>query len=238
MPRSGRSTGRTSSARFSTAGAGALTDILGFDINGMTFLSTAVEAKLHDLDGTIEDVARLRVPLVYFCAERDTWVSYDEVRRVFAGSPQCTLVPIKGAMHEVRENPRAADEVFQQVVWACREAGPFPAGGVKLQAPDNRLVLAQNRRERERLKRVEPATEPESEFWANYLDQVQPAGEVQRLPGLSRARRAAVRRPAGGGARARRRLRQRALRPVGAAGGARTAAGRWPCCRRSMWGWT
>jgi SAM-dependent methyltransferase/pimeloyl-ACP methyl ester carboxylesterase len=146
-----------------------LTDILGFDINGVTFLSTAVEAKLHDLDGTIEDVARLRVPLVYFCAERDTWVSYDEVQRVFAGRPQCTLVPIKGAMHEVRENPRAADEVFQQVVWSCREAGPFPAGGVKLEAPDNRLLLAQNRRERERLQRVEPATEPESEFWANYL---------------------------------------------------------------------
>jgi SAM-dependent methyltransferase/pimeloyl-ACP methyl ester carboxylesterase len=146
-----------------------ITDILGFDINGVTFLGTAVEAKLHDLEGTIEDVARLRVPLVYFCAERDTWVSYDEVQRVFAGRPQCTLVPIKGAMHEVRENPRAADEVFQQVVWACRQAEPFPADGIKLIQPDNRLVLQQNRRERERLKRMEPATEPESAFWANYL---------------------------------------------------------------------
>jgi len=146
-----------------------VTDILGFDINGVTFLSTAVDAKLHDLDGTIEDVARLRAPLVYFCAERDTWVDYDEVQRVFAGRPQCTLVPIRGAMHEVRENPRAAEEVFQQVVWACREAGPFPAGGAPLKSPDSRLVLAQNRRERERLRRVEPAAEAESEFWAAYL---------------------------------------------------------------------
>ncbi len=146
-----------------------ITDILGFDINGVTFLSTAVEAQLHDLEGTIADVARLRVPVVYFSAERDTWVSYDEVQRVFGGRPQCTLVPIKGAMHEVRENPRAADEVFQQVVWACRQAEPFPAGGMKLKLPDNRLVLQENRRERERLKRVEPVTEPESAFWANYL---------------------------------------------------------------------
>ena len=146
-----------------------VTDILGFDINGVTFLSTAVEAKLHDLDGTIADVGRLKVPLVYFFAERDTWVRYDEVKRVFAGRPQVALVPIKGAMHEVRENPRAADEVFQQVVWACRETGPLPAGGMALTLPDNRLVLAQNRRERERLKRAEPAAEAESEFWAAYL---------------------------------------------------------------------
>lgn len=146
-----------------------ITDILGFDINGVTFLSTAVEERLHDLEGTIEDVQRLRIPLVYFYAERDTWVRYSEVRQVFAGRLQCHLVPIRGAMHEVRENPRAADEVFQRVVWACQQEEPFPDHGLKLRQPDQRLVLQQNRRERERLKRVAPAAEPESEFWAAYL---------------------------------------------------------------------
>ena len=146
-----------------------VTDILGFDINGVTFLSTAVQERLHDAVGTAEDIARLRIPLVYFYAERDTWVNYEEVRRVLGVNPYCLLLPIRGAMHEVRENPRAAEGVFQQVVWSCLTAEPFPAVGVKLNVPDARLVLQQNRRERERLKRHQPATEPEEEFWANYL---------------------------------------------------------------------
>jgi len=147
-----------------------LTDIIGFDINGEIFLGTAVEAGMHDLDGTIADLARLRVPLVYFYGMNDVWVAYDDVLRATASQPLCRLIAVEGAMHEVRENPRAAEDVFRQVIWACRHDTAYPGDDVaRLEVPDKRQILAQNRQERERMRRSEAPAESEHDFWSGYL---------------------------------------------------------------------
>jgi len=148
-----------------------LTDILGFDINGEIFLGTAVDAKMHDLDGTVADIAALRVPLYYFFAMNDTWVDYRDVVRATEGQPLAKLVPVEGAMHEVRENPKAAEEVFRRVVWSCRSEQEYPGEEhANLQIPDKRLILAQNKQERERLRRSEMPAESETSFWSGYLE--------------------------------------------------------------------
>jgi SAM-dependent methyltransferase/alpha-beta hydrolase superfamily lysophospholipase len=142
-----------------------VTDILGFNIDGETFLGSAVAADLHDLNGTLRDIAKVQAPVTYFYAERDVWVDFAEVRRVFHDRPGCRLVPVEGAMHEVRENPRAAEEVYTEVVRAClpgEHRGPIVA-------PDRKMVIAQNRRERERLRSAQPEQGTETDFWTNYL---------------------------------------------------------------------
>lgn len=148
-----------------------LTDILGFDINGEIFLGTAVDAGMHDLDGTLADLAALRVPLTYFFAMNDTWVDYRDVVRVTENQPLARLVAIEGAMHEVRENPKAAEEVFRRVVWACLTDANYPGDEqARIEVPDKRLVLAQNKQERERLRRSEMPAESEDTFWSGYLE--------------------------------------------------------------------
>ena len=147
-----------------------LTDILGFDINGEIFLGTAVEAGMHDLAGTIEDIARLRVPLVYFYAMNDVWVAHEDVLRATEKQPLCRLIAVEGAMHEVRENPRAAEGVFRQIIWACRHDTAYPGDAeARLEIPDLRLILGENRQERERMRRSETPAESENEFWSSYL---------------------------------------------------------------------
>lgn len=148
-----------------------LTDILGFDINGEIFLGTAVKARMHDLDGTIEDIAKLRVPLVYFFAVNDAWVDYHDVVKATENQPLAKLVAVEGAMHEVRENPRAAEEVFRRVVWSCLSEADYPGEQeAGLRTPDKKLVLQQNKQERERLRRSETPAEGETEFWSGYLE--------------------------------------------------------------------
>ena len=148
-----------------------LTDILGFDINGEIFLGTAVEAGMHDLSGTAADITRLTVPLVYFYGMNDAWISQDDVMRATAAQPRSQLVPVEGAMHEVRENPRAAEDVFRQVVWYSRQDSTYPgAEQAALQIPDKKVVIAQNRQERERMRRSETPIGTETDFWSGYLE--------------------------------------------------------------------
>lgn len=148
-----------------------LTDILGFDINGEIFLGTAVTAGMHNLDGTITDIEALRVPLVYFFAMNDAWVNYEDVVRAVQNQPLAKLVAVEGAMHEVRENPKAAEEVFRRVVWACLSEADFPGvEEARLAVPDKKLILQQNKQERERLRRSEAPAESEHVFWSGYLE--------------------------------------------------------------------
>jgi ubiquinone/menaquinone biosynthesis C-methylase UbiE/dienelactone hydrolase len=142
-----------------------MTDIIGFDINGETFLSTAVEHRLHDLDGSIQDAAKLRIPSAVFYAEEDLWVNPSEVRQVFAASDDCQLVSIKGAMHEIRENPKAAEETFKMVVSACLGAEK----NLTLAQPDKQCIFRQNKIERDRLRQTRPKEETEKIFWSTYL---------------------------------------------------------------------
>ena len=146
------------------------TDFLGFDINGDIFLNTLIQSGLGDLTGTLEDAGKLRVPFIFFHAERDVWVDKREVEQVVAANPRGRLVPVTAAMHEVRENPQAARQVFEQVVWACLHDTPYPGEGpAGLCVPGKKMILAQNRCERDRMRRSETPVENEAEFWSNYL---------------------------------------------------------------------
>lgn len=156
--------------RFQAGYRWGITDFLGFDINSDVFLDTVIRSGLHDLAGTLEDVRKLRVPFVHFYAERDAWVERREVEQVVAANPLGRLVSISAAMHEVKENPQAAREVFDQVAWACLHNTPYPTeGGTGFHIPAKKLIIAQNRRERDRMRRSESPTESETQFWSNYL---------------------------------------------------------------------
>ena len=147
-----------------------ITDFLGFDINSDVFLGTVIETGLHDLRGSLEDVKKLRIPFIFFYAERDAWIEKPEVEQVVAANPRARLVTVSAAMHEVKENPQAARQVFDQVAWACLHDTPyFRDGAANLLAPAKKAVMAQNRRERDRMRRSEAPTETETQFWSNYL---------------------------------------------------------------------
>jgi len=100
----------------------------------------------------------------------DIWVDYQDVMRATERQPLCRLIAVEGAMHEVRENPRAAEEVFHQLIWACRHDTAYPGEDqARLEIPDKKVVLAQNRQERERMRRSEAPAESENDFWSGYL---------------------------------------------------------------------
>jgi len=69
-----------------------VTDFLGLEVRGDAFLDSVVRSGMHDLAGTIADAAKTGIPLVYFFAERDTWVRREEVAQVVAANPQARLV--------------------------------------------------------------------------------------------------------------------------------------------------
>ena len=147
-----------------------VTNFLGLEVHGDDFLASAIDAQLYDLNGTIADAGKLQVPLIYFYAERDTWVKQQEVERVVAANPRARLILVAAAMHEVRENPRAAEQLFREVIWSCLYDGPCPPNAAgALRAPGKKEVLDQNRRERERMRRAEQPAETENEFWSGYL---------------------------------------------------------------------
>jgi SAM-dependent methyltransferase/pimeloyl-ACP methyl ester carboxylesterase len=156
--------------KFQTGYRWGITDFLGFDINTDIFLDTVIRSGLHDLPGTLEDAGKLKVPFVFFYAARDVWVDQHEVERVVAANPRGQLVLVTAAMHEVRENPQAARQVFEQVVWTCMHDDPYPGDlQANLRNTDKKLIMAQNRRERDRMRRSEVPAESETQFWSNYL---------------------------------------------------------------------
>jgi SAM-dependent methyltransferase len=60
--------------------------------------------------------------------------------------------------------------VFEQVVWTCMHDDPYPGDlQANLRNTDKKLIMAQNRRERDRMRRSEVPAESETQFWSNYL---------------------------------------------------------------------
>lgn len=145
-------------------------DVLGFEIDFENFLGALVASGLHTLEGTGEDLAKIQAPVAFLSAQKDAWVDLDDVQRVVRRAPRCEFRVIKDAMHEVRENPEAAERTFREVValclsWACgREVAP-----TAIVVPDKRLYLAQNKIERDRYRKVNPDPVTEVDFWSKYL---------------------------------------------------------------------
>ncbi|MFI5336204.1 MAG: methyltransferase domain-containing protein [Opitutales bacterium] len=145
-------------------------DVLGFDIDFENFLGTLVASGLHTLEGTAADLAAIAVPVAFLSAQKDAWVDLAEVQQVVARARRCEFRQIKDAMHEVRENPEAAERTFREVVALCLSW----ARGTELTAdriviPDKRIYLRQNKVERDRYRKANPDPMSETDFWTKYL---------------------------------------------------------------------
>jgi len=146
-------------------------DVLGFEIDFEHFLSALVASGLHTLDGTCADVGKIDVPVAFLAAQNDAWVDLEDVRQVVSHARRGRFVPIKDSMHEVRENPEAAEKTFRHLVQLCLGwAHGREFGEQEVVVPDKRSFLRQNKLERDRLRRANPDKGTETEFWSQYLD--------------------------------------------------------------------
>lgn len=144
-----------------------MVDILGFEIDGAHFHNSLVESGMKDLNGTIRDAEKIQVPVIHLFAERDLWVRREDVETVIQACPQGQVITIPDVGHEINENPEAVRFVFQQILqFCCFEMESPPS--VVLQA-DKRVLLEQNKIERNRLKEILKFSENENDFWGRYL---------------------------------------------------------------------
>lgn len=148
----------------------ATDNVLGCESDLDAFFGSAHESDLHDLSGTAVDLARIACPSVFFVAENDAWVDPREVRAVVARSPRARICEMSGAKHEVRENQAVAERTFSEVVSVVlREVWGVEHVPAELRRADHRRLFAQNRVERERLRKAVQLEKTESEFWNDYL---------------------------------------------------------------------
>lgn len=148
-----------------------ISDILGHQVNVDQFLTDCIENNLHGLNGSIQDVRAAQCEIFLFSAERDVWVGIDEVKQLASLSYLVTLSTVEGAMHELRENPKAAEKAAMAMIYVCK-TGKLPTEretDVSLILPDSKTLFAQNRIERERLRAAAPLRESEQDFWKSYL---------------------------------------------------------------------
>jgi SAM-dependent methyltransferase/pimeloyl-ACP methyl ester carboxylesterase len=147
-----------------------VSDVLGFDIDFENFLGALVDSGMHTLEGTGEDLARTTVPVAFLSAQKDAWVELDEVRAVAERAPRGEFRVIKDAMHEVRENPEAAERTFRELVALCLSwARGAPTAPDSIVIPDKKLYLRQNKIERDRFRKANPDPTTEVDFWSKYL---------------------------------------------------------------------
>ena len=145
-------------------------DMLGVEMDYDNFLQVAVQDNMHDLAGTRIDLQQTAAALSFFPAEKDLWVSLADVSEALRDRPNARLVPIAGAMHELRENPKVAEEAFRTIVAACTgHAYGVAPESVAIKLPDTKALMRQNRAERERLRQLNREQEGEREFWSKYL---------------------------------------------------------------------
>ena len=147
-------------------------DILGFEVS-RTFPETAIQDKYHDLSTTVEEVRKLKVPLIFLIAEKDAWVRLEDVRAVFEasvhGGGELHIIP--GTMHRIYENPRSTRLVLKQLVSSCKKHLISSAQGMEeVKEPSTRELVTQNKIERNRLHTLRKTSqEQESRFWDQYL---------------------------------------------------------------------
>ena len=155
------------------AGKGrGVTNVLGFNVDGRTFLKDAVEGGFSDLAATIQDAKLLESPVTWFAAEQDSWVeqeSYQQVIKELQTSP-CRPFVIPEGLHRLQENPRQARAVYRQIVFACQELLGCQLKTDELLEPSRKDIGQQNRIEREKnqIRRFQHEAD-HVDFWTNYL---------------------------------------------------------------------
>ena len=148
-----------------------ISDILGHQVDVDAFLEDSIANNLHDLTGAVEDVSNLKCEAFFFSADRDVWVDLKEVQMLGGASDLVSVSLIPDAMHELRENPKAAEAAILSLIHVCAK-GELPREGEvgnQVRVPSKKNLFAQNRIERDRLKAAAPLRENEQTFWQDYL---------------------------------------------------------------------
>ena len=147
-------------------------DVLGFDID-KEYPISAIREQYHDLQTTVNDMRKVRIPVVFLVAKHDAWVRLEDVRLVVessAGSPR-DLHLIPEAMHQLFENPRAAKVAVKQAVVSATKylyGKSLDLGDVA--EPNLRELARQNQLEKQRLASLSQITTAgEQQFWTEYL---------------------------------------------------------------------
>ncbi|HSH95980.1 MAG TPA: hypothetical protein VK968_17670, partial [Roseimicrobium sp.] len=147
-----------------------VTDILGHEVNVAHFMDSCIAEKMHDYDGAMQDVERADGKLFFFYADKDAWVDSKDVKSLEKDFDHVHAREIKGAMHELRENPEGAEQALKEIVYVALHGRLGEVHELaQLVIPPKKTYLKQNRIERERLKKAEPIKETEREFWQAYL---------------------------------------------------------------------
>ncbi len=145
-------------------------DVLGFDIDFEHFLGELVASGLHSLQGTCDDLDKIGVPVAFLSAQKDAWVDLEDVKQVATHARHGEFRQIRDAMHEVRENPEAAERAFREMVALCVSwARGQPVPPEQIIVPDKRAYLKQNKIERDRYRKASPDPMSEMDFWSKYL---------------------------------------------------------------------
>lgn len=151
-----------------------LRDILGFQIDADHFLTDAIHANFHSLDSSLEDARKLRIPTMFFVADKDPWVSSDEVRQVFdqIPTPRKELHLLPNTMHDLYENPVSTDQAFRKVVSLSERY--FLGSDLVLDdvsVPERELIVSRFREEKGRTRTANGLnSEEEKIFWKKYLE--------------------------------------------------------------------
>ncbi|WP_169305350.1 alpha/beta fold hydrolase [Coraliomargarita akajimensis] len=147
-----------------------VSDILGHQVNVDAFLKDCIEQDMHDLGGSLQDVKRLNCEVFLFCAEQDVWVEMNDIVQLRDASDRVRLYRIPDAMHELRENPDAAQQANGALIYLCSR-GVLPEGAAfSVAHPLKRELMGQNKIERERLRAAAPLKGSENDFWQRYLE--------------------------------------------------------------------
>lgn len=168
---------------------GGVNDILGFEVDFEHFNEVLFANNLQDLDGTLEDARRLKVPAVFFAAGDDAWVDVSDVRAVVAAIPGARLHVTEGVMHDVKENAELGAQILKGIVTTCVQLAygsrEQPASIVPVSRTE---LLRQNRHERNRLRQAVAVEKDETVFWSQYLrkfDYIQNGEVYRRYLGLA-----------------------------------------------------
>jgi len=148
-------------------------DVLGFQVNAGQFLCSAIQNSYENLQTTIDDVRHIDAPVVFFAAEKDTWVQLEDVRQVIYARPgkRKDLYILDGAMHELQENPAVSRAVLNGVVSSSVQYLAGPSENSPIVQPKLREIGFRLRKEKLRNKIIyEAKKENEREFWKSYLE--------------------------------------------------------------------
>jgi SAM-dependent methyltransferase/alpha-beta hydrolase superfamily lysophospholipase len=148
-------------------------DVLGVNIDADGFLGDAIEESFYSLRTTMQDASNITAPTLFFLAERDSWVSTEEVRAVFEAvsgrAKRLTFVP--RVLHRLVENRQATREVLKETVNFITHNVP----GTRLDEqaviePFAPYVEAREKNEKNRLREIYNRSKTEEKkFWEKYL---------------------------------------------------------------------